>query len=414
MIKHFYIFMFLVLLNDLAFADLFNKNLFFNNSKVERVIFVDKAKRSLIVYKIQDDIPIEVNRFDNILLGEIEGNKEFEGDKKTPEGVYHVTRFISDDQLAPIYGAGSFPLNYPNFMDKKEGKTGYGIWIHGVDDTKQKDFTQGCVAVQNSEFKELINLNILNNTVVISTEADYGSIESYKSEKDLWMNYLDKYLVSWQNNEYDTFSSMIHKDFGNNKRQRATSFLKNKKNLMSIFPYKKIEASEVEVYKENGIKNMIVFKQNYCAPNMMISGRKKLHLQKDGDEWKIIGEEFKNLPADFEVKTKITSFIQNWKTSWETKDIDGYIKYYNNKFSSRRMNLNDWKAYKADRFDQTNNIAVNISDIRIHAISPVKYTVVFKQKYKTDSYSDFGYKKLSLVGCPGDFQIVSEGWSAIK
>lgn len=397
-----------------VYADVVNKNLFFSDTNVDRVIFVDKAKRSLHVYDIKDDMPVEVKRFDDILLGEIDGNKLVEGDKKTPEGVYQVTRFIPDDKLAPIYGVGSYPLSYPNFMDKKERKTGYGIWIHGVDDTKQKDFTQGCVAVQNTEMKELIDLNLVKNTVVISKAAEYGPIESYKSEKKYWMNYLDKYVKSWQNSDYDTFSHMIHDDFSNNKRQKTVSFLKNKQQLMKIFPYKRIEASEIEVYKENGVKNLIVFKQNYCAPNMMISGRKKLYLQKEGEEWKVIGEEFKNLPADFEISSKVNTFVENWKKSWEQQHIDDYISYYADEFKSKKMNIEQWKMDKIEKFDKTEKVEIGISKIRIHPVSPIQYNVSFKQKYSADAYSDFGIKTLSLIGCPGDFKIMSEGWSAIR
>ena len=35
-------------------------------------------------------------------------------------------------QLADMYGSGAFPLSYPNEWDKKNNRTGQGLWLHGT------------------------------------------------------------------------------------------------------------------------------------------------------------------------------------------------------------------------------------------------------------------------------------------
>ncbi len=84
--------------------------------------------------------------------------KQFEGDLRTPLGVYHVTEFKPDDELPELYGDGAFPVDYPNSWDRYYGRTGYGIWVHGVPrDTYNRAprASEGCVVVANSDLNAL-------------------------------------------------------------------------------------------------------------------------------------------------------------------------------------------------------------------------------------------------------------------
>jgi hypothetical protein len=35
-------------------------------------------------------------------------------------------------KLSDFYGTGAFPINYPNEWDKRQGRNGHGIWLHGT------------------------------------------------------------------------------------------------------------------------------------------------------------------------------------------------------------------------------------------------------------------------------------------
>src|SRR5574343_127029 len=64
--------------------------------------------------------------------GKLGAEKGAEGAKKTPVGVYHVTANLPRQKLADLYGSGAYPLNYPNEWDKRQGRSGSGIWLHGT------------------------------------------------------------------------------------------------------------------------------------------------------------------------------------------------------------------------------------------------------------------------------------------
>lgn len=84
--------------------------------------------------------------------------KERSGDRRTPLGVYFVTEQLDTSRLHEKYGVTAFPLDYPNVWDQKLGRTGDGIWVHGVDPqggTRPPLDTDGCIALPNERILEL-------------------------------------------------------------------------------------------------------------------------------------------------------------------------------------------------------------------------------------------------------------------
>lgn len=90
------------------------------------------------------------------------GEKQFEGDGKTPEGLYFIDRF--NPRSAYHLSVG---INYPSPQDSARAmavgrKPGGDIFIHGrgPDGTKAKrdgkaDWTAGCIAVDDTEIEEI-------------------------------------------------------------------------------------------------------------------------------------------------------------------------------------------------------------------------------------------------------------------
>jgi murein L,D-transpeptidase YafK len=93
------------------------------------------------------------------------GHKAFEGDRKTPEGIY----FINGKNPASDYYK-NLGISYPNNKDRTHahqlGKpTGGDVKIHGMRNDmtwlgkchRFKDWTHGCIAVTNEEMEEIYN-----------------------------------------------------------------------------------------------------------------------------------------------------------------------------------------------------------------------------------------------------------------
>ena len=115
---------------------------------------MDSEKSRLYVFKNIDGAPQLVTDF-YISGGKNGAEKEREGDQKTPIGVYTITSTMPKEKLSDFYGSGAFPLNFPNEWDKRLGKTGSGIWIHGTPSStysRPPRASDGCVVLTNEDF----------------------------------------------------------------------------------------------------------------------------------------------------------------------------------------------------------------------------------------------------------------------
>jgi hypothetical protein len=117
-------------------------------------VLVHKATSEVLVVKMGPEKARIVERFD-ASLGEMFGDKLKEGDKRTPDGVYKVIAIEEGEKLPRYYGPRAFVLNYPNSLDRKFGKTGSGIWIHGSGLGKRTPNTRGCVELNDWDVERL-------------------------------------------------------------------------------------------------------------------------------------------------------------------------------------------------------------------------------------------------------------------
>lgn len=89
-----------------------------------------------------------------------EGHKQFEGDGKTPEGVYYISHRNPNSQYHLSLG-----VSYPNPVDREfastQGKSAGGdIMIHGGPRQKvtKADWTAGCIAVSDKEIEHIYSM----------------------------------------------------------------------------------------------------------------------------------------------------------------------------------------------------------------------------------------------------------------
>ncbi|MDF1726797.1 MAG: L,D-transpeptidase family protein [Sulfitobacter sp.] len=117
-------------------------------------VVVNKADRKMYLlhhHKVEKD-------FDIRLGFAPEGHKEFEGDGKTPEGLYWVDRRNPESKFHLSLG-----ISYPNDMDRQRAKEmgkppGGDIFIHGQKSPLHRgdgDWTWGCIAVTNKEIEDV-------------------------------------------------------------------------------------------------------------------------------------------------------------------------------------------------------------------------------------------------------------------
>ena len=105
-----------------------------------------------------------------ISVGKSGTEKTTEGDLRTPLGVYFITSNLDPKSLKAFYGSGALPINYPNPLDIKRGKTGSGIWLHGTPSaqfSRAPLATDGCVVLANPDLERIIRTVQVRTTPVV-------------------------------------------------------------------------------------------------------------------------------------------------------------------------------------------------------------------------------------------------------
>lgn len=260
------------------------------------VFLVDKSARHLQVYERKGetiekilDVPSDI--------GKKMGNKSKRDDHRTPEGIYFFKQKLDKTEIPySLYGEMAFTTDYPNIFDRREKKTGSGIWLHAVPDTVPLTRgSRGCVVVRNEVIRKLKEYIKLKETPILIFDK---------------VNYVDK-------SEHD-------------KRRVA-----------------------------------------------------------------------------------LNEFIEGWRKSWESQDIDKYKTYYDKDFKAPGFTFDSWMDHKTKMKNQYEFIKVQLSQpfLLLHKDQLIVKTF---QRYESNKHADFGVKTLYAVKTDSGYKIVREEWDRVR
>lgn len=105
-----------------------------------------------------------------VSVGSAGVGKQKRWDRKTPLGVFELQPEQDVSRLPARYGARVLPLNYPTALDRHLGRTGDGIWLHGIDpanNIRPPRDTDGCIALDNKQIGLLAELLESGTSLVI-------------------------------------------------------------------------------------------------------------------------------------------------------------------------------------------------------------------------------------------------------
>jgi tetratricopeptide (TPR) repeat protein len=137
---------------------------------VDKILIEKKARRLLLISRGE-----VIKTYKIALGGDPEGQKERQGDHKTPEGTYFIDAKNRNSQYHL-----SLRISYPNETDRKRAMAlgvapGGDIMIHGIkngfgwvgDAHAEIDWTKGCIAVTNEEIEEIDKIAPIGTVVEI-------------------------------------------------------------------------------------------------------------------------------------------------------------------------------------------------------------------------------------------------------
>ena len=143
--------------------------------------------------------------------------KERAWDRKTPLGIYFITEELDASKLADKYGAAAFPLDYPNAWDRYNGRTGYGIWLHGVDASapiRPPLDPDGCLALPNDELLQLATrLRPQVTPVIVTRGVGWATREELEARRTSLRGVLENWRASQERGDLHAYLSLYDPGF---------------------------------------------------------------------------------------------------------------------------------------------------------------------------------------------------------
>ncbi|MGL1900848.1 MAG: L,D-transpeptidase family protein [Fibrobacterales bacterium] len=308
-------------------------------------VLVIKSTKALHIVK-QTNQKWDIVQSLSIATGEFEGDKQVEGDKKTPEGNYFIKDIRTGPSQGYLYGALVFKLNYPNETDVKTGKTGSGIWIHGVEFGLTPVYTKGCVALANKDvvklapyltigtpvtilpeppkqkLEEIFSVarlskeypDIYNNYVKVGQskeqltsifsqantfskkESNYLTKEKIQSTSqetyDYFREFVSKWKTAWESRNAKEYGTFYHPNFIDNRSRSKNAFIERKAMIFGGKDSISVKIERIQVFHKSDTLIQVSFLQDYTAFTGTRSKNwgkrtKHLYLKKHNDNWLI-------------------------------------------------------------------------------------------------------------------------------
>ncbi len=257
---------------------------------VRHAIAVDVSKSRLYVFSnTPAGLVLRTDYYSSV--GKLGLAKRVEGDLRTPIGVYFGTGRISDAKLRDPsledrYGAAAIALNYPNQYDQMKGRTGSGIWLHGVPTSmfsRAPLATDGCVAVSNPDMLELTRIVERQETpILIAEKIDWVSQQAAKQLREEFL----QTFAAWksarsapQRDQLAQFYTAGDADLSRAERKRVSQALASPAT---------IDAESVVWWKDD--REVVVVTYTETSTNQLRPRLKRQYWLRNEGSWKVFFE----------------------------------------------------------------------------------------------------------------------------
>ena len=264
------------------------------DSHYSHAIVVDLEKSRLYLFDNSENQPRLLKDF-FISMGRGGAGKFNEGDLKTPLGVYFIQSYISPEQLADKYGAGAYPINYPNAWDRINGRTGHGIWLHGTRSgtyNRPPLASEGCVVLPNDDLLNVGEYIDLKNTpMLIGEKIEWLTTEEWLQHKNLISQIHEQWKTDWESMKVDAYLKHYSSRFTNGKKDYWL-WSDHKRRVSKHKTFVKVDLSNISLLVHPNEDVMVAtYLQAYSSDNFSSKSWKRQYWNKEEDgQWRIVFE----------------------------------------------------------------------------------------------------------------------------
>jgi murein L,D-transpeptidase YafK len=256
-------------------------------------LLVDSRRSRLYVFANEKGLPRLVADY-YVTLGKNGVEKTREGDQKTPIGVYYVTANLPRSKLTDFYGAGAFPINYPNEWDKRRGRNGHGIWLHGTPSTlysRPPRASDGCIVLANPDLVAVgPHLQVGLTPVIVADEIEWSDAASVEAERNSLAAAIEQWRADWESRDTDRYLAHYAARFSSGEQDLA-AWQAHKRNVNLGKTWVKVGLEHVSMFRYPREDFVVVnFEQNYRSNNLSNVMRKRQYWIRESGQWKILYE----------------------------------------------------------------------------------------------------------------------------
>lgn len=262
------------------------------SQKTRHAIAVDASRSRLYLFENSSTGLVLLADY-YISVGKAGISKSAEGDQRTPLGVYYITSNLDKKSLKEFYGSGALPINYPNILDAKRGKTGGGIWLHG---TPPSQFsrpplaTDGCVVMANPDLEQIIKtVEVRSTPVVIASQLQWVEPRNIKAESKPFEDALHAWRNAKTAGNVDQILSFYTPDFNSNGKSLA-QWTPQLKTELSKVQGRTIELKDVSYLRWTDSADTMVVTFGEVAEGIKTGLTKRQYWMRQGNQWKIFFE----------------------------------------------------------------------------------------------------------------------------
>ena len=228
-----------------------------------------------------------------ISVGKSGIEKTVEGDFRTPLGVYFVTSNLDPKSLKEFYGSGALPINYPNQLDRKRGKTGSGIWLHGTPPTQFSRAplaTDGCVVLANPDLERIVRtVRVRTTPVVIAQSLKWVAPQTIKADNKPFEDALKAWQSAKSSGDMTRLMTWYTPDFTSNGKTLAQWAPVLQAELKKL-DGRNLELKDVSYLRWTDVNDTMVVTFGELVQGDKTGHTKRQYWTRQGSEWKIFFE----------------------------------------------------------------------------------------------------------------------------
>lgn len=262
----------------------------------QRLLVIDASRSAAMLFARGVDGWTLADRF-YVSTGVAGFDKRRRGDRRTPLGVYWSLPALDTSALPARYGSAVYPLDYPNALDRWQGRTGDGIWLHGIhadNNIRPPRDTDGCIALMNDRIGALKDILSPRATPIVVTDRLRPSADATLTAARAALQLaLTHWRAAIEHADTEAYFALYADEYARFGLSPAL-WRDQRRRVLESGVIASLELHDIEIFAADADAGVFLTRfrlRQRVAGGETIETRRRLYWQRDGDDFRIVSEQ---------------------------------------------------------------------------------------------------------------------------